>query len=181
MTWAASSRTRAAEYQVKVYHQRTYDPALCLTQCVSIRISMASQSTLRKKTPLLVLLAAVLLARSRLLTGPADVIAKLRKAGFKRGTISDDELQQTLQQIYTENSDGSKSLLVPYRGRVSEVRVHVMHTGLPTYCVRRSAYTRPRTRSSRKQHPRFHLFRRQRRPSLLWINPSSASSSLSSV
>jgi ATP-binding cassette, subfamily D (ALD), peroxisomal long-chain fatty acid import protein len=82
---------------------------------------MAAQSTLRR-SPALVLLAVVLLARSRLLTGPRDAIRTLRGVGLGRGRASDEEVQRALQEVYKENEDGSRTVLVPHRGRISEVR-----------------------------------------------------------
>lgn len=74
----------------------------------------------RQKRSLFTLLLAVLLLRSRLITGPRDVFTTLKKvAGIQKPTP--EELEQARQQLYLKNPDGTKNLLVTYRGRVSEV------------------------------------------------------------
>ncbi|KAI0317948.1 ABC transporter transmembrane region 2-domain-containing protein [Amylostereum chailletii] len=80
---------------------------------------MAVQSRLR---PPLVALAVLLLLRSRLLSTPRDVLKKLGAPGF-RETLTKEELQKALQQVYRENEDGSRTLLVPYRTKISEVHI----------------------------------------------------------
>ena len=71
--------------------------------------------------PLLTLLFAVLLLRSRLITGPRDVVIALKKAaGIQRPTP--EELEQARQQLYRKNTDGTKNLLITYQNRISEVR-----------------------------------------------------------
>ncbi|KAI0031943.1 ABC transporter transmembrane region 2-domain-containing protein, partial [Vararia minispora EC-137] len=89
---------------------------------------MAAQSTLldrnARRTSLIVFVAAVLLARERLLTGPIHLIRSLREStGFGHSAVSEEELQKALQEVYRENKDGSRTLLVPDRGRVSEVHI----------------------------------------------------------
>ena len=74
----------------------------------------------RQRRSLLTLLFAVLLLRSRLVTGPRDVFIALKKvAGIQKPTS--EELEQARQQLYRENPDGTKSLLITYRDRISEV------------------------------------------------------------
>ena len=74
----------------------------------------------KQKRPLLTLLFALLLFRSRLLTGPRDVFTALKKAaGIQKPTL--EELEQARQRLYRRNPDGTKNLLVTYRGRISEV------------------------------------------------------------
>lgn len=74
----------------------------------------------KQKRSFLTLLFVVLLLRSRLITGPRDVFTALKKAaGIRRPTP--EELERARQQLYRKNPDGTKNLLVTYRGRVSEV------------------------------------------------------------
>lgn len=75
----------------------------------------------QSRRPILVALAVVLLLRSRLLTLPKDIIRNLRTAAYGR-RLTQDELTQALQQVYVDEPDGTKKLIVPYRDRVSEVR-----------------------------------------------------------
>jgi len=75
---------------------------------------------LRQRRSLLTLLFAVLLLRSRLITGPRDVFTALKKAaGIQKPTP--EELEQAKQQLYRKNPDGTKNLLITYRHRISEV------------------------------------------------------------
>jgi len=74
----------------------------------------------KQKRPLLTLLFAVLLLRSRLITGPRDVFTALKKAaGIQKPTP--EELEQARQQLYRKNPDGTKNLLITYHNRISEV------------------------------------------------------------
>ena len=84
----------------------------------------------KQKRSLLTLLFAVLLLRSRLITGPRDVFTALKKAaGIQKPTA--EELEQARQQLFRKNPDGTKSLLVTYRGRISEVSI--VHLGMPVF------------------------------------------------
>lgn len=76
----------------------------------------------KQKRSLLALLFTVLLFRSRLITGPRDVLNALKKAaGIQNPTP--EELEQARQQLYRKSPDGTKNLLVTYRDQISEVRV----------------------------------------------------------
>ena len=80
----------------------------------------------RQTRPLLTLLCAVLLLRSRLITGPRDALTTLKKAaGIQKPTT--EELEQAKQQLYRKNPDGSKDLLITYRDRISEVSAIHIH------------------------------------------------------
>lgn len=82
----------------------------------------------KQKRPLLTLLCAVLLLRSRLITGPRDAFTALKKAaGIQKPTP--EELEQARQQLYRKNPDGTKDLLITYRDRISEVSA--VHHSLP--------------------------------------------------
>jgi ATP-binding cassette subfamily D (ALD) long-chain fatty acid import protein len=74
----------------------------------------------KQKRSILTLVFAVLLLRSRFITGPRDVFTALKKAaGIQKPTP--EELEQARQQLYRKNPDGTKNLLVTYRGPISEV------------------------------------------------------------
>ncbi|KAI0305321.1 ABC transporter transmembrane region 2-domain-containing protein [Multifurca ochricompacta] len=66
------------------------------------------------KPHVLVLLSLVLLLRSRIITGPRDLLHKLSKVGFRKD-LSPSELAQALQKLYVEGPDGTKQVLVPFR------------------------------------------------------------------
>jgi len=83
------------------------------------------------RRPVFVLLAAILLLQPRILHLPRalkrlpvtlnqEFIAKL----------SQEEMEVALQQVYEKQEDDSKSLLVPYRNRVSKVRPSLSYTWL---------------------------------------------------
>jgi hypothetical protein len=75
------------------------------------------------RTPLLVLLATLLLLRSRLFSGPRELLSKL-KAVTRGKRLTPEELAQVLEQVYVKQPDGSKLLLVPVKDTyVSEVRL----------------------------------------------------------
>jgi ATP-binding cassette, subfamily D (ALD), peroxisomal long-chain fatty acid import protein len=57
--------------------------------------------------------ALVLLLRSRLISLPLKKLSTAR--------LSQKQLADVLQQVYVKNEDGSKTLLIPYRDRVSKV------------------------------------------------------------
>ncbi|KAJ6631173.1 ABC transporter transmembrane region 2-domain-containing protein [Mycena sp. CBHHK59/15] len=79
----------------------------------------AFKTHLAGRKPLVVLLATILLLRGRLLRLPAQI--KLPQLRDKR--LSPEELVKALQQVYV-TEDGVKTLLVPYRDRLSKVPVH---------------------------------------------------------
>nr|GAT42788.1 predicted protein [Mycena chlorophos] len=67
----------------------------------------------------ILLLASVLLLRGKLVSLPANIkLPQLRAA-----KLNPQQLADALQQIYVER-DGVKTLLVPYRDRISQVPVH---------------------------------------------------------
>lgn len=74
---------------------------------------------LRTRPPIIVLIACVLILRSRLLTAPKEALASFG-AARSRHKLSKEELAQALQQIYVEG-DGTKDLLVPFRDNISKV------------------------------------------------------------
>ncbi len=73
-----------------------------------------------RRTSILVL-AVVLVLRSRLTEIPKETLAKLRVV-VNRKRLSQEELLRVLQEVYVKEDDGSKTLLVPYREEVSRVR-----------------------------------------------------------
>ncbi|KAF8500218.1 ABC transporter transmembrane region 2-domain-containing protein [Russula emetica] len=79
------------------------------------RSSMPSNSKL-------VLLSLLILLRSRIITGPRDLFRTLSRVGFSKD-LSPSELSQALQQLYVEQPDGTRQLLVPFRDSISKVPI----------------------------------------------------------
>lgn len=69
---------------------------------------------LKTRSSALILLATLLLLRSRLLP------RSLRSLDLRR-RLSQKELDEAQQQLYYDEPDGSKRLLIPHRGNVVEV------------------------------------------------------------
>jgi len=68
----------------------------------------------RHRVPLVVLLATLVLLRNRAF--------KRKKVDPLDGDkLSPEDLAKAVQQLYVDEPDGSRSLLVPFRGRVSKV------------------------------------------------------------
>lgn len=77
-------------------------------------------SNVRTRPPILVLIACILILRSRLFNGPREALASIRATGSRR-KLSKEELAKALQQIYVETRDGTKELLVPFRENITKV------------------------------------------------------------
>jgi ATP-binding cassette subfamily D (ALD) long-chain fatty acid import protein len=69
----------------------------------------------------LVFLSLIILLRSRIITGPRDLFRTLSRVGLSKD-LSPSELSQALQQLYVEEPDGTRQLLVPFRNSISKVR-----------------------------------------------------------
>jgi len=69
----------------------------------------------------LVILSLLILLRSRVITGPRDIFRALSRVGLSKD-LSPSELSQALQQLYVEEPDGTRQLLVPFRDSISKVR-----------------------------------------------------------
>ena len=80
-------------------------------------------NSLNQKTRRSLLVAAftLLLLRARIADIPKAAFSKLKKVAVRQ-EVSQDELAQALQQVYVDEPDGSKTLLVPYKGYISKVR-----------------------------------------------------------
>ncbi|CAL1709088.1 unnamed protein product [Somion occarium] len=81
-----------------------------------------SQATRTSRKPTLILFALVLILRSRLLTVPKDALDKLKAVAYRQ-PLSSEALNQALQQLYVDEPDGTKTLLVPYGGNISNVNI----------------------------------------------------------
>ena len=68
----------------------------------------------------LILLSLIILLRSRIITGPRDLFRTLSRVGVSKH-LSPSELSQVLQQLYVEEPDGTRKLLVPFRDSISKV------------------------------------------------------------
>ncbi|KAG8812581.1 hypothetical protein FRC17_001958 [Serendipita sp. 399] len=68
--------------------------------------------------PLLIVLALVLLSRSRI-----TALNPVKFGPLLQDKATAQELQQARKQLYFDEDDGSKTLLLPYRGRVSRIPI----------------------------------------------------------
>lgn len=75
------------------------------------------------KPHVLVLVSILLLLRGRVITGPTDLLRNLSQVRFSKD-LSPSELTEALQQLYVEEPDGTKQLLVPFRNSISKVRLN---------------------------------------------------------
>jgi ATP-binding cassette, subfamily D (ALD), peroxisomal long-chain fatty acid import protein len=76
------------------------------------------------KPHLLVLVSLLLLLRHRVITGPREIVHKLRQVSFKKN-LSPSELAQALQQLYVQEPGGTRQLLVPFRNSISKVSIYI--------------------------------------------------------
>ena len=74
------------------------------------------------KPHVLVLVSLALLLRTRIITGPRDIVHKLRHVGFNT-ELSPTDFNQALQQLYVEQPDGTRQLLVPSNNNISKARL----------------------------------------------------------
>ncbi|KAH9992281.1 ABC transporter transmembrane region 2-domain-containing protein [Russula vinacea] len=75
----------------------------------------------------LVLLSLLILLRGRIITGPRDLFRTLRRVGLNK-ELSTSELSHALEQLYVEEPDGTKQLLVPFRDSISKVRPYTSYS-----------------------------------------------------
>ncbi|KAI0711148.1 ABC transporter transmembrane region 2-domain-containing protein [Cerioporus squamosus] len=71
---------------------------------------------------LLVAVFTFLLLRGRVAAIPEAVLSKLKTVAV-RTEVTQEELAQALQQVYVDEPDGSKTLLIPYKGYISNVSI----------------------------------------------------------
>ncbi|KAI0674426.1 ABC transporter transmembrane region 2-domain-containing protein [Trametes maxima] len=76
----------------------------------------------KARRSLLVALFTLVLLRGRIADLPRTVLARLKNV-TARHDVSQEELAQALQQVYVDEPDGSKTLLVPHKGRISKVNI----------------------------------------------------------
>lgn len=75
----------------------------------------------KTRRSLLVAAFTLLLLRTRIADIPKAAFSKLKKVSIRQ-EVTQEELAQALQQVYVDELDGSKTLLVPYKGYISKVR-----------------------------------------------------------
>ncbi|KAJ3503896.1 hypothetical protein NLJ89_g8229 [Agrocybe chaxingu] len=80
------------------------------------------------RRPFVLAFLVFLLLRSRTFTLSRDALVSLKnsvssKCPSRKKKLSQDELARVLQQVYIDEPDGSKTLLVPYRERVIKVPI----------------------------------------------------------
>ena len=68
----------------------------------------------------LALFSLLLLLRGRIITGPRELFRTLSRVSFNKD-LSPLELSQALEQLYVEEPDGTRQLLVPFRDSISKV------------------------------------------------------------
>jgi hypothetical protein len=127
----------------------------------------------------LVLLSLLLLLRTRVITGPKDLIRALSRVRLSKHS-SPSELAKALQQLYVEEPDGTRNLLVPFRNTISKARPIIAFAP----CVfhgpaARSQYIPLQIHSSYRTSPIFLSSHHLYRTSPMSIEISSASSWLS--
>jgi hypothetical protein len=126
----------------------------------------------------LVLLSLLILLRGRIISGPRDLFRTLRRVGLNK-ELSTSELSHALEQLYVEEPDGTKQLLVPFRDSISKVCLN-HHLTFATHqchgCPTRSLYVLLRTISSCCTGPIFLSFLLLRRASPMSIALSSVNS-----
>jgi ATP-binding cassette subfamily D (ALD) long-chain fatty acid import protein len=71
-------------------------------------------------TSKLALFSLLILLRGRVITGPRDLLRALSRVGLNKD-LSPSELSQALEQLYVEEPDGTRQLLVPFRDSISKV------------------------------------------------------------
>jgi ATP-binding cassette subfamily D (ALD) long-chain fatty acid import protein len=70
------------------------------------------------RIPALIVLAIIVLARSRILDASKLALSRSQLQAPKATT---EDLQEAIKQLYVDEADGSKTILVPFRDRVSKV------------------------------------------------------------
>ena len=77
------------------------------------------------KPHILLLVSLAFLLRTRIVSGPRDLIHKLTNVGVST-ELSPSELNQALQQLYVDGSDGTRQLLVPFNNSISKARLIIL-------------------------------------------------------
>ncbi|KAH9918757.1 ABC transporter transmembrane region 2-domain-containing protein [Epithele typhae] len=75
-----------------------------------------------RRSLLVAFFTLLLLLRNRTLKLPGTLLSRLKRVA-SRNEITQEELAQALQQVYVDEPDGSKTLLVPYQGRISKFNI----------------------------------------------------------
>jgi len=76
------------------------------------------------RIPALIALAIILVARRRILD--LSKLALSRRPQLQAPKATPEELQEAINQLYVDEADGSKTVLVPFRDRVSKVRFVIL-------------------------------------------------------
>jgi hypothetical protein len=132
------------------------------------------------KPHILLLVSLAILLRTRIVTGPRDLVHRLTQVGFST-ELSPSELDQALQQLYIEESDGTRQLLVPFRNNISKVRLLIFRLSfsLTARAVSRSRCIPLQILSSRRINDTSRPSPPLRKTSQMLIAPFSANSWLS--
>lgn len=71
------------------------------------------------RVPALIALAIILIVRGQILDLSKRVLS--RRPQLQAPKATPEELQEAIKQLYVDEEDGSKTILVPFRDRVSKV------------------------------------------------------------
>lgn len=124
---------------------------------------------------IIVLLSLLFLLRSRIITGPRDLVRALSRVGLSKDP-SPSELAHALQQLYVEDPDGTRKLLVPFRKSISKVHTVISSACYSLHDTARFLYIPLETLSSYRTGATFHSSHHLRRISPMSIATFSASS-----
>ena len=111
---------------------------------MAIQLRLPSATALNSLNPntrrsILVALFTFLLIRGKIVDIPKAALLKLKTVA-SRQDVSQEELAQALQQVYINEPDGSKTVLVPYKGYISKVRLPRLLVVSPLQLRFRSPY-----------------------------------------
>lgn len=126
------------------------------------------------KPHILVLASLALLLRTRIITGPRDLVHKLRHVGFST-ELSPSDLNQALQQLYVERPDGTRQLLVPSGNSIAKARLVVFRLSLHLHLTRSHCTLLP-IPSSRLTSHTSRPYPPLRNTNPMWTVPFSANS-----
>jgi hypothetical protein len=103
------------------------------------------------KPHILVIVSLALLLRTRIITGPRDLVHKLRHVGSS-SELGPSELNQALQQLYVERPDGTRQLLVPSNNGISKARLVIFRPSFHSLLTRSHCILLPMPSSRLTSH-----------------------------
>ena len=97
---------------------------------------MAVFSKPATRCALAVLLVAFLLQRSRFVRFSRDTLTRLAEKARGGKALTPSEITKATQQVYLNDPDGGKTLLVLYRDRLSKVRIYAQYAPVQLSLIR---------------------------------------------